>query len=714
MKKLLLFSLLALFTCFAGAQPISIQLNPSQYSGGYNLSCNGASDGSINLTITGGAAPFTILWDDTITSEDRVNLIAGTYSVIVVDSLSDSATASITLTEPQAISVSLYSPSYNGFNIHCNGGSEGEIVANVSGGVTPYSFLWSNDSITNSINGLAAGVYSVVVSGANGCIDSASKTITEPPLLNTSIASTVNASGYNINCGGKTTGNINLTVNGGASPYTYTWSSGHISEDLSNIGVGNFSVRVDDNNGCSKYDSLVITAPIELSLNITPILYPNGQSFSCVTCNDGKLAVNISGGVSPYTFLWSDTQANDTAVGLSSSAIPYTVTVTDALGCDSTISYLLNLPPPPPSPLFLSGYVSTHAGTGNVSCGICSDGSITLTVSGGIQPYSYNWNTGATTQNITNIDTGYYSVIVIDNAGDTVTQSFNVIYNSPPPPPTANIYLSFMNLDTMAKTVDVWVNNMGGPIGDFGFNLMSGILQQAYGGLAASNGYTVNAGGATAAESIAVLGSRNGGTIPSGNNHLTTLKFTGTMPSSICFMGAGGFKDTLNMPLSVSTGMCINTGVTPPPPPPPTTNVYLSFMNVDTALKTVEVWVNNMGTPIGDFGFNLMSGMLQEATGGLSATNGYTLSASGMTVLGARNGGTIPSGNYHLTTLKFSGSLPYNSICFMGAGGFKDTLNMPLSVSTGMCINTGVTPPPPPPPTTNVYLSFMNVDTALK
>ena len=155
-------------------QPAVLALSTTQV----NVSCNGGSNGSIDLTVSGGTSPYTYAWGGGQTTEDIGTLNAGTYTVTVTDANGCIATTSATITEPTALNLSTTQ-----VNVTCNGGSDGSIDLTVSGGVSPYSYTWSNSALTEDISGLVAGTYSVNVVDANFCTASTSVSITEPAAI---------------------------------------------------------------------------------------------------------------------------------------------------------------------------------------------------------------------------------------------------------------------------------------------------------------------------------------------------------------------------------------------------------------------------------------------------------------------------------------------------------------------------------------------------
>jgi hypothetical protein len=442
-KFTLLFILLAAF-CFSNsqAQTLSVQITPSQH-GSYNISCNGADDGSLSIDISNGTAPYilfgrndttevwTVLVDSLNSSINFNDMQPGTYFLMVTDSLSDTAYANITLSEPSALEITLYSPSYSGFNIHCNGGSDGEIVANVTGGITPYSYLWSTDSIANSINTLVAGEYSITVTDDEGCTATQSKTLTQPNALQSSLSSTLNAYGFHVNCAGGNTAAIDLTAEGGAAPYTFTWNSGDISEDLNNKGAGTYNVRIDDNNGCFTYDTIVITEPPILELSANAFTYANGYHVSCNSCADGQITLSVTGGSGSNQFAYRTNGAmvmlnsNTTLSSMYADTIYHFFTM-DVAGCMDSVDVSFSRPPIPVPALELDLFPKTYIGNYNISQHGANDGRINAKVSGGIPPYTYLWNTGDTLWEIQNLTAGTYSITVTDAANTSVIDSITL------------------------------------------------------------------------------------------------------------------------------------------------------------------------------------------------------------------------------------------------------------------------------------------------
>jgi len=362
---------------------------PSSSLSGTNISCNGGNDGSVNLTLVGGTAPFSYNWSNGDTIEDIVNLAATIYSVTVTDSNTCTTSDFIVLTEPSAIS-----PSTSDTNVSCNNGSDGAIDLTVSGGISPYSYLWSNGATTQDISGLISGTYTFTVTDSNTCTITDSVIITEPLVLATSII------GTNISCNGNNDGAANLTVSGGASPYSYSWSNGATIEDVTGLSSGTYFVTITDNAGCSKNDTVVITEPgvINLSLLVSDV--------NCTGGNDGMINLTISGGIAPFSYLWSNSDTTEDVIGLTTGV--YTVTVTDSNGCSKVALEVVDEP---------SGLLSIILSGTDVSCFGGNDGAINMAVAGGTPAYNYLWSNAATSEDLIGLIAAQYFVTVTDTNG---------------------------------------------------------------------------------------------------------------------------------------------------------------------------------------------------------------------------------------------------------------------------------------------------------
>lgn len=300
-----------------------------------HVKCKGNQDGAIDLNITGGQPPFDIAWTDSNSNfisnqEDIQNLGAGTYTVRVYDSDSCYQTINVTITEPDE-GLSLLNPPPQLTHESCFGYHNGKIDLTVTGGVTPYTYHWSNDDTTEDLSGLPPGQYAVTVTDANTCaIQSIFYTVDGPGSPLSLQTSTVE----DVDCFGFETGAIEITMHGGTFPYAYNWISSNneifVDEDLLNVAAGTYQLTVFDSNACAYDTVLVIDQPDSLFVLASSTPANPGQ-------NNGTAAASAEGGTPPYSYVWSDGQAGQTATELQSGW--YAVTATDASFCE-TVAYV--------------------------------------------------------------------------------------------------------------------------------------------------------------------------------------------------------------------------------------------------------------------------------------------------------------------------------------------------------------------------------------
>jgi len=371
-----------------------------------NVSCNGGNNGSIDLTPTGGSGSYTYNWGGGITTQDRTNLTAGTYSVTITDSNNCSGVVSnITVGQPTAA----ISGSTVITHVACNGGNTGAINLTPTGGTGTYTFLWSDGATSEDRSALTAGSYFVTITDSNSCSVTLNNIeVTQSPLL------TGTASKTDIACNGGNTGTINFTPGGGTGPYTYQWNDGPTTEDRMGLTAGTYSITVTDALLCQKTFSYTVNQPA------TALSAATGGGKTDVSCNggaNGTATVAPTGGTATYTYSWNTTPVQTTATATGLAAGTYTVTVTDANNCQTTRSFTINQPTAP-----LSASASDQT---NILCNGYATGSATVTATGGTPGYTYSWSpSGGTAATATGLTAGTYTVTVTDARGCQTTQSF--------------------------------------------------------------------------------------------------------------------------------------------------------------------------------------------------------------------------------------------------------------------------------------------------
>ncbi len=362
-----------------------------------NPSCQGATNGFLNATVSGGTAPYFYLWSNGATTPNINNLGVGTYSLTVTDALACTASASIPLTAAPGMVVNVTSG-----NPTCQGAANGFLNAMASGGVAPYTYLWSNGATTQTVSNVPAGTYSVTVTDNAGCPIVKTTTLTAPSAMVVSVSAT-NAS----QCGASN-GSVTAVPSGGNPPYSYQWNFGGTSNIVTGISAGQYTVTVTSMEGCTATGSATVGQPNTLDVVVS------GTNSVCGSAAGGALNTTVTYGTAPFSYLWN---TGATSPGLTNIAAgTYSVTVTSAQGCTGSGSKTILQNPS----------IVPQASVTPTQCFGLNNGSINVTTSGGTLPFSYLWNTGATTSYLPNLSAGNYFLTISDAAGCTATQSIPV------------------------------------------------------------------------------------------------------------------------------------------------------------------------------------------------------------------------------------------------------------------------------------------------
>ena len=443
-----------------------------------NTTC-GASTGSVTLTVTNGTSPYHFLWSNAATTQNLTNVSGNTYTVTITDAGGCTTTASGTVAQTGAPSVTA-----TPVQISCNNANDGQVNLTVTGGTPNYTYAWSSSQTTQNITNLSAGPYTVTVLDAQGCSITASATIVNPAPVVATLAS------VNETCFGNSNGTITSTVSGGTSPYTYLWSNAATTANLTGLAIGTYTLTIKDVNQCSATASVTITQPTQLTATAT------ATAATCFGQSNGSVALTVAGGTNPDGFLWSNTNTTQNLAAVIAG--PYTVTVLDAQGCSVTASATVTQP----TAITLTGNVT------NAQCFGYTNGAVTTTTTGGTAVYTYLWSNTATTQNLTNVSNGPYTLTVTDASGCTISQTFTV--GSPPA-------IVIINNTTN-------VNCFGGTDGD--------ITISATGGSGA--GYTyLWSNNATTADIPNLVAGTYSVTVTDGNSCSTSSSYTVTQPANV-------------------------------------------------------------------------------------------------------------------------------------------------------------------------------------
>jgi gliding motility-associated-like protein len=392
-------------------QPSQLMLTTSST----NVNCNGGSDGTVSSVVSGGISPYAYQWTNSIgfpvgSVDNLINLVADTYTLLITDANGCTETSQETVSEPP----SPITVTSSKVDVLCNADATGSIMLVVTGGTAPYTYLWSNGSITSSISNLLAVSYNYQVTDANGCVETGTVEIFEPaaPLL---VVPTI----QDVSCNGFSDGSITLTVSGGTPGYAYEWQNSQFllsqtGGSLIGFPADDYRFEVTDANGCNVVDTLTIEEPTLLESTIS------GVDILCKGDSTGSVAIVVSGGVLPYSYTWNTGDVVSSVSNLPAGS--YNVTVVDGNNCILTNSIVLTEPQDSLSFTFV---------TEDVLCNDGSNGSIALTVAGGTSPYVYDWSNGATSPLLTSLTAGVYTFEVTDNNGCLIGDSIEIFQPDP-------------------------------------------------------------------------------------------------------------------------------------------------------------------------------------------------------------------------------------------------------------------------------------------
>ena len=384
---------------------------------GDTLLCHGDSTGTATVNGFNGSLGYTYLWSTGDTTQTITNLTAGTYTVTVTDSINTICTSvsEVTIVGPPAINITATITSTT-----IIGGSDGSIDITVTGGTPGYTYIWTDSTgvvvdTTQDLTGLMEGCYTVIITDMNNCMDSLVACV--PPPMMPPCALTVTSTPES--CPLNNNGTAMASIIGCTPPVTYVWenSDGDIIGDtamIMGLSTGMYYVTITDANLITSNDSVFV------DYIGGPDLAIDAENISCNGLTDGQVSANPSGGTDPYSYSWESVDGpignSDTIVGLPAGT--YTVTVTDAVGCSTIDSVVVE----EVDPITINEVITP------IQCFGDSNASITVTPSGGVPSYSYQWSTSPTdvVDSIVGLGPGVYTVTVTDQNMCTTVDSFMI------------------------------------------------------------------------------------------------------------------------------------------------------------------------------------------------------------------------------------------------------------------------------------------------
>ena len=374
-----------------------------------NLKCYNDYDGTISIEVSGSVAPYTYTWTypngTEVNTKDISGLRAGVYSLKIEDSVGLTYEDTYEVTQPTEVVASIVGSTMVPY---CN--ANGELTAELTGGVAPYTYKWTDGGVDNvlgteqTLTNLAAGVYYLYAYDANGCLGYVKSVINETEPLD------ITATTTNVKCYASNEGKIDIQVTGGTAPYTYSWKSEGFEssfEDIENLKAGVYTVTVLDANGCSLQKEISVTEPEKLNAE----LISGGTIPYCKSI--GELTFDVTGGVTPYTYELHKGSIYGEIVSTSSEAFnleadAYYAYVYDANGCRAYTKQIINSTEE--LRLIINSVIEpSEYGT--------KDGSIDITVTGGLEPYTYEWrgtDFNSSSEDVSGLGADIYKIIVTD------------------------------------------------------------------------------------------------------------------------------------------------------------------------------------------------------------------------------------------------------------------------------------------------------------
>ena len=370
--------------------------------------CLPEPDGSATVTAAGGTPAYTYEWSNGQTVPVAQNLEAGLYTVTVTD-----ANGCTVLDSVQVDGIPELELEFTTESASCAGATDGAINITATGGDGNYTYTWSNGLPAQpNQSGIAGGLYSLTLTDGLGCTAMANITVPEPSGI------VITAEVTRISCAGGADGQVALTVNGGTPPYITSWSNGATGPNIDNLGLGTYTATVRDANNCTA------TLDVEVTESSPISLFGETTAVACFGERSGGASIDVSGGLPPYTYLWSNGAAD---AGITSVAAgTYTVSITDAANCTQTETLVIEQPD--------SALSATVEGL-DVSCFGDKNGRIEIAVSGGTPTYRYSIDGGASfsgNSTFIGLAPGPYNIQITD-ASDCRLSGGNTVIGEPDP-----------------------------------------------------------------------------------------------------------------------------------------------------------------------------------------------------------------------------------------------------------------------------------------
>ena len=389
-------------------EEIELEINEIEH-----LDCYNNHNGTIKVTAAVGQAPFQFIWSNGVTVPESSgvealnNLDGGVYSVTVTDvNGCTGIVTDILIEEPHALNLVIHAVE----SPLCFGENSGSVLIDVEGGIEPFTYNWSNGYSTEDLIGVGAGNYLMTITDGNGCT-----ALTIPATVTNPTAIEINLNGIEHNtCLGENSGSVSIGIFGGDPPYDVIWNNGMTAANLDYLEGGDYQCTITDQSGCQIISPMyTIDEPTEsIEFEVTTVTDSPCQDFDL-----GAIDINVAGGTEPYAYHWSNGETSQDVNGLPSGN--YIVTITDGNDC-VFISDLIFVDEPDELVVI---------GTSTPDLNASNNGTATVEIAGGTEPYSYNWDSNTGNQSMataTDLSAGSYHVTVFDVNGCMLVTSVSV------------------------------------------------------------------------------------------------------------------------------------------------------------------------------------------------------------------------------------------------------------------------------------------------
>jgi hypothetical protein len=403
---------------------------------GNAIRCYGEANGSLTALVRDDANSNTIPADNYTWRKNGLEMVsgatlssiqdltAGSYGVTVTYNTFCALEKNIEVNEPPPVDALISTASsYNGMPISCFGKSDGALKGKASGGTgTDYSYTWNTGATGPEITQVPAGTYTLSATDINGCLGSATKTLTGPEPMKAAITIQSDFNGLPLSCADASDARLQASATGGTPQYSYLWTSGQTTHSLLDVTAGQYALTVRDANGCSAEAETTVIDPAPIRATIVGMSGYNGYGVSCNGVSDGFLRADGTGGTGVFDFHW---QESSNTLPLHKNLTPgnYRVKVTDQNGCEAFTDALITEPTP---------VALTAAETWDVSCNRGTDGAILLNAEGGtgIFKFGIGVNQWQSDPAFDDLEAGVYTLFAKDENG--CSQSKDVTIHEPP------------------------------------------------------------------------------------------------------------------------------------------------------------------------------------------------------------------------------------------------------------------------------------------